>query len=210
MKAQILFLALIIFTFSACKKTYILDPANPTGGGSGPGGGSTTCANTAVWAKNNNQWVYEISNTLLPTDTLYTKYLDAGPRIFRVLQQFDDGTLFPIDTAYAEFCNNKVYNANNIAMANKLEAYRLDGVVGETWSNTSTSSLGNTVTNECKIIAKNVMVTVPLGTFSCLHINTKSTVGTQVVTGNIYLNSQKGLVQFKGSTVDYDLVRTNF
>ena len=142
---------------------------------------------------------------------MYTTFAEVSTGVFRSTSKFDDGTVYPTQTTYLQACGNSIYQAETADLANKKEVYRIDGNVGDTWTYTSTSFGGSTVTTTTTIAEKNVSVTVPAGTFVCIkfrQVSTSSAGGS--ATTDTYINNSVGPVLVDGSSVNYELARKNY
>lgn len=172
---------------------------------------SASCTNLTGWLANGHELVYENSPIVIAADTLYSNFTDVGGGVFKAISKYDDGTIYPTQTVYIQPCGNSIYQATTQDMANKQEAFRVDGSVGDSWTTTLTSAGGATVTTVNTIQEKNVSVTVAAGTFSCIKFHQVATISTGgSVTTDIYMNNSVGAVVVDGTTTHYELARKNF
>jgi hypothetical protein len=174
---------------------------------------AASCTNNTQWIKPGHQFVYENFPILIMADTLYVDLVEELPGTFKSTSKFDDGTSYPTQVTYLQPCDNSIYQALDVTLSNKQEIYRIDGNVGDSWTNVTTSTGGNSVTTTTTIAAKNVSVTVPAGTFSCIqfhNVATSSAAGSITVETEIYLDNNAGLVKAEGNTAHYELVRKNY
>ena len=170
-----------------------------------------TCANLTGWLSNGHEAVFVNTPIFIFADTLYTSFQEVGVGIFKSTSKFDDGTGYPIQTSYLQACNNSIYQATNSALTNKQEVYRVDGNIGDTWTFTTTSVGGNTVTTTTTITDKNVSITVPAGTFNCIRLNQVSTSSAGgSATTDTYINNNAGPVLIDGTSAHYELARKNY
>jgi hypothetical protein len=110
-------------------------------------------------------------------------------------------------------CKNDIYISNQRSMAIAFITYKVDGEIGEKWQYSYPTSRGFTATIASEIAAKEVPVTVPAGTFSCLQIieEITSTDPSALVQYSVYfLNNEHGLIKVVSSTDEYALVRKNY
>ena len=204
MLKQKLFAAILLagtLTIFSCKKDHTdNNNSNPA-----------TCTNNTGWIKNGHMAVYTNEPIYIFADTLYTTLEEVSTGTFKSTSKFDDGTLYPTQSVYLEPCNNSIYQALTADLANKQEVYRIDGNMGDTWTSTTSSSMGNTITTVTSITGKNISITVPAGTFSCIRfhqVSTSSAGGS--VTTDTYLENNAGLIMADGTSVHYELVRKNY
>jgi len=173
----------------------------------------SNCTNITGWLKNGHQFVYVNEPILFFADTLTTTIEEVSAGVFKGTNVFDDGSTYPSFSGYTKPCGNDIYSAADVAMSNASVTYHVDGNINDTWSSVATSLGGYKVTNTYKITGKNISVTVPAGTFSCLKINVVS-VSTQpgalTVITDIYLNNESGMIKTDGNTTHYELARKNF
>ncbi|MEO6721009.1 MAG: hypothetical protein ABIN67_11590 [Ferruginibacter sp.] len=191
------FLLLGTVTIFSCQKEH--DADNPN------------CANNTGWLKNGHKPVFVITSIYIAADTLYTSFEEVSPGVFKSTSTFDNGTFYPTQTVYMQACGNIVYQSQSLDFANKQEAYRLNGNIGDTWTTSVISTGGNTVTTVTTITEKNVSKTVPAGTFICIklhQVSTSSAGGS--VTSDTYLNNDAGPVLLDGTTAHYELARKNY
>ena len=170
-----------------------------------------TCANNTGWLKNNHEAVFVNTPIFISADTLYTTFAEVSPGVFKSTSKFDDGTVYPTQSNYIQACNNSIYQATTSSLVYKQEIYRIDGIVGDNWTSTTTSSGGNTITTTSTITEKNVSITVPAGTFVCIRftqVSTSSAGGS--VTTDTYINNNAGPVLIDGTSVHYELARKNY
>ena len=193
-------LTLITMFVISCKKSN--DTTSPV-----------ACTNNTVWVSNRHKLTYVNDPILISADSLYITMQDLGSGVFRSTSQFDNGTTYPTSSSFMQPCGNSIYSDTAADMAHKQEAYRLDGNIGDTWSYTATSQLGNTITVTSTITAKNVSVTVPAGTFSTLQIHqvTHSNNPLQPDTNlDTYMDAHYGPVKVLGDYLSYRLAYANF
>ncbi|MDB5226881.1 MAG: hypothetical protein JWN78_1074 [Bacteroidota bacterium] len=194
-------LLLLTISISSCKKS-----SNSTNNNNIPG----NCVNNTGWVRDGHSWVYTNEPIYIFADSLFVTMESAGSGIFKSTSTFDNGTPF---SGYAKPCGNYIYQAADAAMTNAQIAYYVDGNINDTWSSVVTSTGGYTVTNTFTITDKNVSITVPAGTFSCLviHITSHSTQpGSLTVETDLYMNNTYGMIETDGNTSHYELVRKNF
>lgn len=206
MKNQtITYLLLLIFltSISSCKKT------DDDSGKEIP----SDCTNNTGWIKNGHQFVYINDPYYIFADTLYSSIEEISAGVFKISHRYDDGFIYPVYSAYLKPCKNEIYQGSSAAMANAFVVYHIDGNVNDTWSNTTTSAGGYTITTNYKITGKNVSVTVEAGTFTCLKIHLISTStqpGSLTTESDYYLNNESGLIKLDGNTAYYELARKNY
>lgn len=174
----------------------------------------TNCTNLTGWIRDGHKWVYSNEPILFFADTLYVSCFSTSTQgVFRSEDLFDDGSFYPIYKSYTKPCGNDLYSSSTEDMANANIPYKLNGSIGNSWTSTTTTTLGYTATNTISIAAKNVSITVPAGTFLCdkYHvISTSNQPGSITVTTDIYLNNDYGMILTDGNTSHYELVRKNF
>ncbi|MFN8262532.1 MAG: hypothetical protein U0T07_03320 [Chitinophagales bacterium] len=173
----------------------------------------TNCTNITGWIKNGHEWVYANNPILIYADSLFVNMQEVSTGIFKNTSTYDDGILYGSYFAYLKPCDNIIYQSTSSSMSNPMVAYHIDGAIGETWTSTVISSGGHTVSNTVEITAKNISVTVPAGTFSCIkyHMTSVSTQpGSITVESDIYFNNDYGMIKTDGNTTSYVLVRKNF
>lgn len=172
---------------------------------------TTTCVNNTGWISNGHAAVFVNTPIFIAADTLYTSFEDLGSGVFKTTSKFDDGSVYPTQSNFIQPCNNSIYQAATADLANAQEVYRIDGNVGDTWTFTSTSIGGNTITTATTITEKNVSKTVPAGTFICTRftqVSTSSAGGS--VSTDTYINNDAGPVLVDGTTAHYELARKNY
>lgn len=189
--------ALLIVFFTSCKKNDV--PDDPS-----------DCINTTNWIKDGHQMAYVNKSPFYQADSLFVSFKEVGDGIFESTSVFDDGLLIPAAKVYLQPCRKWVYQASGSAMDDKQPVYLLEGVVGDTWQSTTTSFAGNQVVTQFSIVAKDISVTVPAGTFNCLQIQGISVVSGQTIETNHFIHSEKGIAKVTGTTVSYELGRANF
>jgi hypothetical protein len=186
-------------TICSCKKDSNNNNTNPA------------CTNNAKWLRNGHQVVFVNTPIFVEADTLYASYEELSTGVFKSTSKFDDGSVYPTLSNYLQACDNSLYQAATPDLANKQEVYRVDGNVGDTWTITTSSLGGNTITTTTTISEKNVSKTVPAGTFVCMRfhqVSTSSAGGS--VTTDTYINSDAGPVLVDGTSVHYELARKNY
>lgn len=192
-------LLLLTISISSCKKS-------SNSNNNVPG----NCVNTTGWIKDGHRWVYTNEPIYIFADSLFNSMDAAGTGVFKSSSSFDGG---PAQSVYLQPCGTDIYQSTSAAMTNSVIIYKTDGNVGDTWSNTLNSTGGYTVTSTFTITDKNVSITVPAGTFSCLEIyqeSHSSQPGSLAVEAYVYLNNTYGMIMTDGNTVHYELVRKNF
>jgi hypothetical protein len=193
------FSILALFVLASCKKDNKL-PAD--------------CSNLTGWLKTGHQWVYEFQSPFVIADTItLTVNGEIDPGVFEISTVADDTTLYAVSTRYMKPCKNDIYISNQRSMAIAFITYKVDGDIGEKWNYSYPTSRGFTATIASEIAAKEVPVTVPAGTFSCLQIieEITSTDPSALVQYSVYfLNNEHGLIKVVSSTDEYALVRKNY
>lgn len=172
------------------------------------------CTNLTGWVVSGHQWVYDHYSDYIFADSLtVTVAAEIGNGVFRVNSVYDDGFIYPAYTTYMKPCKNDIYSSSSENMADAFVAYKVDGEVGESWNYTGKTQAGYTATVQQEITGKNISVTVPAGTFSCLKLHqvmNSSQPGSLTVISDIYLNNQYGLIKLDGNTTEYQLRRKNY
>jgi hypothetical protein len=203
MAALMLLATLTIFS---CKKDHddnnvVTPPVTPP----------ATCANNTGWLRNGHEAVFVNTPVFIAADTLYATFEEVSTGIFKSTSKFDDGTVYPTQSNYIKPCDNIIYQAPAADMANQQEVYRINVSLNDTWTFTTGSSQGNTITVVTTITEENVSVTVPAGTFVCdkFHQVSTSSAGGSVTT-DTYINNDAGPVLVDGTSVHYELARKNY
>ncbi|MBC7536290.1 MAG: hypothetical protein H7258_11415 [Ferruginibacter sp.] len=172
---------------------------------------NAACANNTGWLKNGHAAVFINTPIFITADSLYASFEEVSTGVFKSTSRFDDGTLYPSQSNYLQACDNSIYQAVAADLVNKQEVYRINGNVGDTWTFTTTSSGGNSITTVTTITQKNVSKTVPAGTFVCdlFHQVSTSSAGGSATT-DTYINNAAGPVLVDGTSVHYELARKNY
>ncbi len=172
---------------------------------------NAACANNTGWLQNGHAAVFINTPIFITADSLYASFEEVSTGVFKSTSRFDDGTLYPSQSNYLQACDNSIYQAVAADLVNKQEVYRINGNVGDTWTFTTTSSGGNSITTVTTITQKNVSKTVPAGTFVCdlFHQVSTSSAGGSATT-DTYINNAAGPVLVDGTSVHYELARKNY
>ena len=171
------------------------------------------CVNTTNWLADGHELVYATYSPYVYADSLYSTFHLVSPGVFSATSVYDDGSFYPATTAYLKPCGTTIYESAASSMSNAEIGYKTDGNIGDRWTEILTSTGGNTGYDTTTIVAKNVSIIVPAGTFSCIQLHSVVTVNTpyyQTVTTDYYLDPTYGPVEANGTTVDYELARANF
>jgi hypothetical protein len=206
---KIFYYACVLLVFSAtaisCKKD-----STTNGNGVIP----SNCVNNLPWVQAGRTWVYSNEPIYIYADSLViTIDNEVSSGIFKTTTKYDDGAIFPTVTQYVKACDKDAYYATASDMSNAYLAYKLSGNVNDTWNYASNTVQGYSATATNKIVAKNVSVSVPAGTFSCTQIHTdiaSSAPGALPVYTETYVSEQYGLIKVDGNTAHYELVHKNF
>ena len=172
---------------------------------------NAACVNNTKWLANGHEVVFVNTPIFIAADTMYATYEEVSTGVFKSTSSFDDGSVYPAQNNYMQACDNNIFQAATPDLANKQEVYRVDGNVGDTWTLTSSSAGGYTITTITTISEKNVSVTVPAGTFVCIkfhQVSTSSAGGS--ATTDTYVNNDVGPVLVDGTSVHYELARKNY
>lgn len=176
-------------------------------------GPDPACTNNSGWLRNGHELVFENNSLFVLADTLYTTLEEVSPGIFKTTNIYDNGALYPPLISYQQACGNSVFQSSTADMANSQEIYRMDGNVGDSWVANITSQGGQSVTMTTTIIARDVQVTVPAGTFNTVHMRSESEVvgvpGSSSVIDQ-YVSNAEGPVKMDSDMVQYLLARKNF
>lgn len=189
--ATALLLTSLLATISACTKS---SSSNNT----------TSCTNDFAYVANNHQLVYDASSAFYPDTAITTSYSTTTTTdVYKVSVVSSDGNIN--QAAYLRPCTGKLFEGNTASAAASSTMYgrKSTTTVGETWSTTS-----GTTTYNYKVVAKNVTVVVPAGTFTCDKI-TYNEAGT-INTDTIYYSPAIGDVKYDGVLLSYDLRSKNF
>lgn len=201
---------MLVFAASSCQREIadiiepdIIDDDNP----------DTNCVNNINFVKDGHEIVYVCLPPTPIADSLYTVYNETAPGIFTVTQTFDDGEFFDPVNVFVKPCDKIFYQAQEPDLSDLQLTYDLNGELGDSWVQTTTSQLGYTITNTSTIEEVDISVTVPAGTFNCMRIRTLSEYsvsGFPDLTNDTYLSADYGPVKIIGETAHYEMVRTNF
>lgn len=172
------------------------------------------CDNRTGWLETGHQWVYDFQSPFVYADTIsLTVNREVRPGVYEVTTVADDTTLYRVSYRYMQPCGNDIFISSQESMQIAFVTYKVDGEVGEKWRYSYPTSRGFMSTTASEIVEKDVLVTVPAGTFSCLHIyeEISSTDPTSLVqSSNYYLNNEHGLIRVVTGTEEYNLVRKNY
>ena len=107
------------------------------------------------------------------------------------------------DSVYSKECGGWLYQSPSQTLTANHKYRKSNTVVGDTWSSTNGATTATYV-----VIAKNVSVTVPAGTFLCDKITYHQT-GTSN-TDTMYFNNSVGDVKYLGTGFNYSLKTKNY
>lgn len=190
------FVLMGLTTINSCKK----DSASST---------DSDCVNTSLWIKDGHKFSYKNLRVLTPGDSVYLEIKEISPNVF---QSINKAFLSP-PSAYLQPCGNIVYESTVPNMANKQISFKLDGEIGESWAVSAPSVQGYSTTSTTTIIEKNVMLTVPAGTFSCMKFRTvivNSYPSIPTISSDSYYTNKYGLIKIIGFYAHYELAKANY
>lgn len=107
------------------------------------------------------------------------------------------------DSVYSKECGGWLYQSPSQSLTSNHKYRKSSTVVGTTWT-----SINGSITANYVVIAKNVSVTVPAGTFTCDKITYHQT-GTSN-TDTLFFNNSVGDVKYIGTGFNYALKTKNF
>lgn len=107
------------------------------------------------------------------------------------------------DSVYSRECGGWLYRSAAYPLLNTYKYRKSSTAVNDTYTYSDAA-----VTAVYKVIAKNVSITVPAGTFICDKITYKQN-GT-INTDTLYFNNSVGDIKYVGSAFDYKLKTKNF
>ena len=190
------FVLLTLTTLNSCKK----DSAST----------DSDCVNTTQWIKDGHKFSYKNFPLLFPGDSVFLEIKEFSPIVF---QSINKTSLYTLSSSYIQPCGNIAYESTVSSMANKQISLKLDGDIGESWAVSAQSGQGYGATLTTTIKEKNVMVTVPAGTFACVKYTTvvvSSNPSTPTTSVDSYYNSKYGLIKIIGLYTHYELAKANY
>jgi hypothetical protein len=144
------------------------------------------------------------TNLFLPDtgqDVTYSS--STASDVYMATSVSDQGSLNYTD--YFHPCNNNLYIGTTVSAAQT--STQVDQVSNSMLNSSWTENFNSTISNY-KVIAKNVSVTVPAGTFSCDKITYQQNGAANVDT--IFWNSSVGNVKYNGVFLAYEALYKNF
>ena len=189
------FVLLTLTTLNSCKK----DSAST----------DSDCVNTTQWIKNGHKFSFKNFPLLILGDSVFLEIKEISPNVF---QGINKTSLYNLPSSYLQPCGNNIYESTVSSMANKQISFKLDGQIGESWVVTQPVQ-GYTATSTTTIKEKNVMITVPAGTFACTKftsVTVTNNSSTPTMTFDMYYNNQYGLIKIIGLYVHYELAKANY
>lgn len=139
MRKNLLYSFFLSFTAIACQREIaeinepdIIGDDNP----------DTSCVNNISWVKDGHEFVYVCLPPTPFVDSLYTVYYETSPGIFAIKQTFDDGLFIEPVTVFAKPCDKIYYQAAEPDLSDLQLTYDLDGELGDSWEQTTTTQLG--------------------------------------------------------------------
>lgn len=186
----------LVFALTGCSKD---DDEQPTPSSNNPPPNTNA---TFPFLKAGNQLQYSFQSIFI-TDTAFSVNFTADGNAFKNTQTFLPSASVGI-TWLKECTGNLALSGSSASVDCANIFFKGNRVVGDSW--TFTTSSGNTATHA--VVAKNVSVTVPAGTFICDKM-TYSTVGG-FNTDTLYFNNDVSFVKYEGLIGNYQLKSKNF
>ena len=178
---KLIFLFFIPILLSSC----ISSPNN--------GSGSNDVDSLLVPLTVGNYWDYELANTSVRRDLIYTK------------EVIDSQDVYFFWTDYGSWTGSRaIYNTQkgyyetrywNIDLNNSMYYFKCPVMVGDTWENTYVFDHGWTHKYEC--LSKNAKVDVPAGTFNCILYEVINQAGDGDYLHHYYFKPGIGLIAIK-------------
>jgi hypothetical protein len=183
----------------------------------------TTPSSDTDWLQTGHVMVFSYESDLLFSDSMTVEVFEKNSAgAYRVVS-IVDGIPVITTTTYEKIINGDLYYSANADFKDyQLILKGKNAAVGDKWSYTGTSTSGAKTTTQNEVVKLNESTTVKAGTFSCVKIQSVSTIstpGSSPVNMIFHYNQAAGIIKSYNTTeilgdtyvsADVKLVRKNF